>query len=141
MKKLLLMGLLLALCVMVSPVLAATIKTDKADYAPESTVKITGTGFNQLNHPVYITVTRPTTPDPTIDSLAPVYTDATGSFEALYKLDGIQGTYSIDASDSDGFTAQTTFTDRVLIPEFPSMVLPLGMIIGIFGFIFLIKTR
>jgi hypothetical protein len=137
MKKLLVMGLL-ALCILISPVLAAEIHTDKPDYAPEMKVTIYGSGFNPGS--VTIIVTRP---GPIIDSLsAPV--NSLGDFTAIYQLDGIEGTYTVSATDSTGLNAQTTFTDCVPpnIPEFPTMFVPVAMVIGILGAALLIqRTR
>ena len=143
MKILLAVGLLFALCLVVSPVLAATITTDKPDYVPEQIVTISGTGFT-LGNPVFITVTRPD--GTTVPSVVPnpVNPDASGAFTVSYQLDGIQGTYVVVATDSTGLTARTVFNDSVIpppIPEFPSMALPVGMIIGIIGFVSVIKLR
>jgi hypothetical protein len=143
MKQLLLVGLLIAFCMVVSPVLAATITTDKPDYVPEEKVILNGTGF-AVGNPVYITVTRPDgSTEPYSVEPNPVYPDVTGAFSAKYQLDGIQGTYFVNAKDSSGLIiAQTTFNDTVSpVPEFPSMALPIVMMIGIIGLVFGIKLR
>jgi hypothetical protein len=142
MKKLLIVGLLIAICIVISPVLAATITTDKPDYAPEETVILYGTGFAEGN-PVYIIVTRPNgdTEKYSVEPY-PVIPDASGTFTAYYQLDGIQGTYVVEATDSTGLAVQTTFNDMVPVPEFPSAFLPTTMIIGFLGAVLLIqRTR
>ena len=142
MKILLAVGLLIALCLVVSPVLAATITTDKPDYVPEQIVTISGTGFT-LGNPVFITVTRPD--GTTVPSVVPnpVNPDASGAFSVSYQLDGIQGTYVVVATDSTGLTAQTSFNDTVPppVPEFPSTALPVAMMVGILGLVYFIKLR
>jgi len=97
-------------------VLDPALTTDKADYAPEETVIITGTGFAP-NAVYVIEVVRP---DGSIvlgdGSFAPgsdsVISDASGSFTYNYILDGIQGTYNVSAIGQDGnVVATTAFTD------------------------------
>jgi len=93
----------------VLPVLggAAAISTDKPDYAPEETVTIYGSGFLP-DAVVTVTVTRP---DGSVNPPAwTVTSDGSGSFTTTYLLDGITGTYTIDATDGTN-SAQTTFTD------------------------------
>jgi hypothetical protein len=142
MKKLLVVGLLIAICIVVSPVLAATIKTDKLDYSPGETVILSGTEFTAGN-PVYINVTRPgNLPGPYSVKPYPVIPDSLGAFTATYQLNGIQGTYIVDAIDSAGLKAQTKFDDCVpQVPEFPSIALPMGMIIGIVGLVYVVRKR
>jgi len=89
-----------------SPDAGASIWTDKADYYPEEIVTISGAGFTP--GPVVLTVTRP---DGEIEQVLDVSADSSGSFTATYQLDGIMGTYIVNARDSAGQTAQTTFTD------------------------------
>jgi hypothetical protein len=89
-----------------SPDAGPSIWTDKSDYAPEETVTISGAGFTP--GPVSLTVTRP---DGEIELIPDVSADGSGSFAATYQLDGITGTYIVEATDSAGRTAQTTFTD------------------------------
>jgi hypothetical protein len=92
----------------------ATIWTDKPDYQPGETAYISGLGFNS-GSTVNIQITRP---DSYVDvcplngrcGLLPI-SDASGSFSNYaYTLDGILGTYIVDASDGVN-SAQTTFTD------------------------------
>ena len=101
-------------------VLKPIISTDKEDYSPEETVIITGTGFAQ-NAIYTIVVTRP---DGSVvigdGSFTPgsdkVITDASGNFTPPYNyiLDGIMGTYVIEAIDEAGAVVATkTFTDCV----------------------------
>ncbi|MCW1306122.1 MAG: MopE-related protein, partial [Candidatus Parvarchaeota archaeon] len=87
--------------------------TDKEDYSPEETVLISGSGFDSLKT-VSIQVTRPDGVD-----ICPVegkcgelpITDENGSFSNYYyKLNGILGTYTVEASDRVN-TAITSFTD------------------------------
>jgi hypothetical protein len=138
------LGLLIALCIVVSPVLAdASISTDKPDYSPEMIVKITGEGFTP-GVPVTITVTRPDgKTDPAVYPITPnpVYPDRYGAFSVNYQLDGMSGLYSVDAIDSNGVKAYTTFSDTVLVPEFPTMALPIVMMFGVIGFVYFIKLR
>ena len=103
-------------------VLIPTLYTDKIDYHPEETVKISGKGF--LPKETYtIVVIRPVGPDglssivtgdgtftPGSDSIT---TDSNGEFNYDYILDGILGTYQVKAVDSSGSTiAEITFTDK-----------------------------
>jgi uncharacterized repeat protein (TIGR01451 family)/fimbrial isopeptide formation D2 family protein len=84
---------------------AATIWTDKADYAPNETVTIYGSGF-LANVQVTITITAPDL------SVATIYaqTDEFGAFTAYRTLDGLEGTYTVAATDGTN-TATATFTD------------------------------
>jgi len=133
---------LLVLIIVVSPVLAATVTTDKKDYVPEEVVTITGTGFT-AEKAVYITVERPDKSTSQSVEEDQVYTDASGNFIATYQLDGIAGTYKIYAMDSEGVNGYAEFTDCVFppIPEFPSLALPLGMMVGLMGCVYFIKSR
>jgi hypothetical protein len=121
MKKLLLVGLLLALCVVVSPVLAAPlIWTDKEDYYPWQTVLISGEGFSP-SATVYMTVTWPAPDNGIYDVLPPAATNDLGTFNdveysLLSNVYGIEGSYTITATDSKtGETVTTTFTDATNI--------------------------
>ena len=150
--KLLVAGLLIAICMVVYPVLAfPSLTTDKPDYVPQETVIISGIGFTPgnsvtLENPVFITVTRP---DKTTKTTFTEYPDANGAFIVEYfiefQIDNNEGTYFVDAMDSAGNSiAQTTFTDSVPpppIPEFPTVALPIGMMIGITGLVLLVKSR
>ncbi len=99
----------------------ATISTDKADYAPEEIVKISGSGF-EPNTDLFVVLTRPTDPLTTescdssscnsrfLDGL--LTSDEEGSFyDYKYDLDGVLGEYTIDIDDGEGNSATTTFTD------------------------------
>lgn len=79
--------------------------TLKTDFAPEETVYIRGENFREL-HFVDIDVTRP---DGVIES-GNDFTDERGSFVYEYLLDGIQGTYTVNANDRKNYVT-TTFTD------------------------------
>jgi hypothetical protein len=96
--------------------------TNKTDFAPGDTVYISGSGFDAANesYPVQIQVTRPadsegvvttnTCPDPEL-YWCPEPLPTTPEFSLYpYTLDGIEGTYTIDATDGTN-PAQTTFTD------------------------------
>ena len=95
-----------------------TVWTDKADYAPEETVIITGSGFAD-NVTLTVRVTRP---DGTVvkgdGEFAPgsdnVTTDAGGGFIYEYILDGIFGLYTVDVLSGDIVLATTTFTDAAV---------------------------
>ena len=84
----------------------STIWTDKDDYGPEETVTIFGSGF-LANTEVAITITAPDS------SVATIYatTDGSGAFTAYYTLDGMEGTYTVAATDGTN-TATTTFMDH-----------------------------
>ncbi|MEM5855046.1 MAG: hypothetical protein QXX07_03335 [Candidatus Aenigmatarchaeota archaeon] len=101
----------------VLPVLApegeTRIWTDKLEYSPEETVLISGSGFNS-GSTISINVTRPDGVD-----ICPVegrcgelpITDESGSFSNYaYKLNGILGTYTVEASDGINI-ATTSFSD------------------------------
>jgi hypothetical protein len=90
---------------------------------------------------VYITVERPDKSTSQSVEEDQVYTDASGKFIATYQLDGIAGTYKIYAIDSEGVNGYAEFTDCVFIPEFPSLALPLGMMVGLMGCVYFIKSR
>jgi hypothetical protein len=115
MKKVLFTMLALVLAVglalpMATPVMAdtgASIWTDKPDYCPEETVTIFGSGFNALAD-VTVTVERP---DASVDTVGAV-SDEAGSFTCTYQLDGIEGTYTVTATDGTN-EASTEFTDAV----------------------------
>lgn len=81
------------------------ISTDKQDYSPEQTVIISGGGFSPSAQ-ILVTVERP---DGRVDAIYTVADDA-GNFSCTYQLDGITGTYSVEASDGES-TATVTFTD------------------------------
>jgi len=98
--------LLLVLTPLVGASEAPTLWTDKADYAPGETVTIFGAGF--APGPITLTVTRP---DGEVNNIPDVLADEYGAFTATYPLNGIEGTYLAIATDSEGQTAQTTFTD------------------------------
>jgi hypothetical protein len=88
----------------------ATIRTDKADYAPEETVTIFGSGFNAFTDAT-VTIERP---NGWIDTI-PAVADGIGDFTCTYQLDGITGSYMVTATDETGNTATTTFTDAELV--------------------------
>jgi hypothetical protein len=109
MKKLfsMLVVSLLVLSMVLVPLIhaeGATIWTDKANYSPEETVIIYGSGF--LEGAVTITVTRPESST----NVWVVTSDSSGSFTTTYLLDGIEGVYTVAASDGTN-TATTTFID------------------------------
>jgi len=114
---------LLAFCVSVGVVVAAqatpSIWTDKPDYTPGETVHIEGSGFAP-GEPLRIKVIRPdgsvVTGDGSFEPWPKAYdsvvVDAEGCFEWDYILNGIEGTYLVNALDSEGTTlASCTFTD------------------------------
>ncbi len=142
---------LMVLSIVATPVMAEDsavssprIWTDKADYAPEETVTIYGTGFAP-NSPITVNVIRP---DGHVDSsldaeskilyrVTIIYqpdgtTDADGNFTATYDLDGILGTYTVIATDGTN-TATTTFTDGSWDVYFATNGLPNGQSITING--------
>lgn len=82
-----------------------TVWTDQADYAPESTVSLYGTGFTPYA-PIVITITDP---DGVPTYLNPT-ADESGAFSASYVIDSLEGIYYVSATDGTT-TADTTFTD------------------------------
>lgn len=96
---------------------AASVTTDKADYAPEEIVVITGGGFIPSSS-VLVEVTRPDGSivhwDPVTQAFVPggetVTADAAGGFVYNYQLDGVVGNYTVNASDGTN-SATCTFSD------------------------------
>lgn len=92
-----------------------SISTDKADYAPEETVTISGSNF-PANTVLLIKVTRP---DGSVvkgdgsfaEGSDEITTDAEGKFTYSYKLDGILGEYKVEIFQGETVLATTTFTD------------------------------
>ena len=84
---------------------SAVIWTDKASYLPEETVIIYGSGFNP-DAQIDLTVTRP---DDTVDADS-FPADSYGDFVYYYVLDGILGSYLINATDGT-YNAFTWFED------------------------------
>ena len=111
MKKILSMlviSLLVLSMILVVPRTYATeakIWTDKENYLPTEAVTIFGWGFQPLAD-VTVIMGKP---DGTSD---PVYavTDDVGGFVCTYQLDGMEGTYTVTATDGPN-TASTTFTE------------------------------
>jgi len=85
---------------------SASIWTDKSDYTPGETVIIYGSGFIS-NAPVTITISRP---DSTVDTIY-ASTDGSGAFSCSYQMDGIEGTYTVTATDGTNTAGPITFTD------------------------------
>jgi len=94
--------------------------TDQADYSPELTVHITGTGFDSMSQ-LMVKITRPdgsiVTGDGTFggwpSSYDSVQADIAGNFNFDYVLDGILGTYSIEILDAENNVLAThSFTDK-----------------------------
>lgn len=97
---------------------SASLSTDQADYAPESTVKISGSGFS-ANQPLTIKVTWP---DGTVrasgnrlDETDNAVADSQGNLSFEYQLTGgLSGEYKLEVLDSQGQVLQTaTFTDYI----------------------------
>jgi hypothetical protein len=93
--------------------------TDQADYSPELTVHISGSGFDSMSQ-LMVKITRPdgsvVTGDGTFGGWPALYdsvqTDVAGNFNYDYVLDGILGTYSIEILDVESNVLAThTFTD------------------------------
>jgi hypothetical protein len=102
-------GLLMVVILAVLPALSyasgASVWTDKENYASDETVTIYGSGFSH-GATVTITITAPDLTNATIY----VETDESGGFVAYYKLDGMEGTYTVTATDGTNM-ATTTFTE------------------------------
>src|SRR5437870_2850332 len=94
------------------PASAATVATDKADYAPGQTVVITGSGWEPGETVVLILHEEPQL-DPDLQLTA--FADANGDFtNADFSVDvfDIGVTFTLTATGgSSGLTAETTFTD------------------------------
>jgi hypothetical protein len=118
-----LMATMLLTCfLMTGMALAQMVTTDKADYAPEETVIITGSGFSSTTD-YAVPVVRPDNSIVKGDgSFTPgwdiVTTDGSGGFIYSYKLDGILGTYDVRVYASEWSVilnedpvASTKFTD------------------------------
>jgi hypothetical protein len=99
-----------------------SIWTDKADYAPEETVHVSGSGFDH-DTSLTIKVTRPdgsvVTGDGSFVAWPTAYdsvvVNTEGGFRYNYVLDGIEGKYLVEAIDGEGKTlASCTFTDKRL---------------------------
>lgn len=124
MKKQLLSFLIVSLMLVmaVSAVSAASIWTDKEDYAPGEVVLISGEGFIP-NSELSVDLTRPDGTVQSCDSESCHYrfldgvltADENGEFSNYqYDLNGVYGKYSVEISDSEN-TASTTFTDWIWI--------------------------
>jgi uncharacterized membrane protein len=85
---------------------AAKVWTDKADYGPGETVLIFGENFAS-NDNITIRVIRPDSTDNTWI----ICDNSEGGFETSYQLDGIPGTYTVNAKDNHNNVAENTFTD------------------------------
>jgi uncharacterized repeat protein (TIGR02543 family) len=83
----------------------ARIWTDKEEYVSHETVTIFGSGF-LANSKVIIMVA---TPDLSVSTIY-IWTDEFGVFVAYYILDGMEGTYTVTATDGTN-TATTTFLE------------------------------
>src|SRR3989442_253576 len=94
------------------PASAATVATDKADYAPGEAVVITGSGWEPGETVVLILHEEPQL-DPDLELTA--FADANGDFtNADFSVDvfDIGVTFTLTATGgSSGLTAETTFTD------------------------------
>jgi hypothetical protein len=107
MKKTLALGLLIALCIVTSPVWAAEINTDKTIYSPGDTVLISGSGFTSGSEiDIILTVT-----DPVSVPYSWTVESNDGTFTTSYYLSGYEGTFVVNAMDSAGVSAETTFYD------------------------------
>ncbi len=92
---------------------------DKTDFGPGEIVSIHGNGFNPFSQ-IDITVTRPDFVTETCNAVScyPRFlnglqtSDIEGTFVYQYNLNGIQGTYTVDANDGTN-SAQTIFTDDI----------------------------
>jgi hypothetical protein len=83
----------------------AVVWTDKDNYGPDDTVTIFGNWFLPSRE-VTITIEAP---DSSVDTIY-AWTDGVGAFTAYYPLNGIEGTYTVTATDGTN-TATTTFTE------------------------------
>src|SRR5262245_42123399 len=94
---------------------AATVVTDKEDYAPEETVYVAGTGW-EPGETVALTFTED--PDSGEDRTFVAIADANGEFlnsDFVLELHDLHVAFTRVASGrSSGLTAETSFTDAVL---------------------------
>jgi len=99
--------LLLSMILVAPPTYAeeAKIWTDKEDYSPTEAVTIFGWGFQPLAD-VTVIMGKP---DETIDTVYAVTNDV-GGFVCTYQLDGMEGIYTVTATDGTN-TASTTFSE------------------------------
>src|SRR5947208_751935 len=105
----LIVGFLAALAL---PASAATVATDKADYAPGENVVITGTGWEPGETVVLVLHEDPTLdPDLELTAVADENGDFTNTDFSVDVFD-IGVTFTLGATGtSSGMTAETTFTD------------------------------
>jgi len=117
-----------------------TVATDKADYPPESTVLVSGSGYGPGCR-LRVEITRPDgsivrgdgTFSPGVDE---VVTSGAGTFSYAYQLDGIEGTYRIRVLGPDGLAlATTTFTDQLprAVPSDPRAIFVEGNVVTCAG--------
>lgn len=83
-----------------------SVSTDKPDYAPGETVKITGENF-PANTTLIIKVTRPDG----IEETGEVISDGEGKIGYDYQLNGIEGEYLVEIFQGATVLATTRFTD------------------------------
>ena len=96
-----------------------TVCTDKEDYAPDSTVHISGAGFAasaDLTLRVTLSDGSVVSGDGSLEPWPKDYdsffTDAEGAFQFDYILEGISGSYVVEVMDAEGVVLAThTFTD------------------------------
>ena len=112
----LILALGLALLVAVPVLAAASISTDKGDYATYETVTIYGSGFS----PSAIVTVTIVNPSEGVDAVYYVRADGAGNFTCWHTLNGVEGTYTVYATDGTN-TATITFTEK---PEFTATIAP-----------------
>lgn len=93
----------------------AAIWTDQADYAPESFVTISGSGFTPYAV-IAINVTDPLGAITTLSASA----NGTRAFSVSYQIDSLGGTYYVYATDGAN-SATTTFTDNTNVDTTTSL--------------------
>jgi len=135
-SSLLVITLLVLSMIFVAPLAHATgaiIWTDKGDYGTYETVIIFGSGFETLAS-VTVTIVRPDGTSDTVYAVA----DNVGNFTCTYQLNGIEGTYTVTATDGTN-TASTTFTEAKPVftitidtvngysPPFPTLTNPIHL--------------
>jgi hypothetical protein len=122
MRKLLALGLLIALCIVTSPVWAAEITTDRGEYSPGEMVYISGSGFTIGSE---ITITLTVTADAVYAPYSWTVGSSDGTFLTTYVVGPGAATYVVNAIDTAGIEAETTFYDPVNI-VFATSGLPAG---------------
>jgi hypothetical protein len=153
MKKLLVLGLLIALCMIVGPVLAAS-PVANINFATNGlpagqSITVSWTKINPAGHSASGSTTF-TSPGPSADEGTQPSTAFTFSFPSSVTI-GSDTYHLISTSQPSPFTtgaadSTTTVTANyekasVPVPEFPTVALPVAFIVGLIGTVLFIKSK